>query len=183
MKRIVIGIDPGTGASSPTGFVAFDPDNMELLHAEKLTSTSKSADRRLQEIAEQARELMSVIDPEVEVFVFVESFFIRGRGNQVLQQIIGALKAAAPKRAYVADVANTTMKKQIAGHGRAEKHEIGLNLLGYCAPRNDDSRTTIQIWIDRGEWDLTDAFGIGLTGWLALGEEKQQQKNKSKKKR
>lgn len=189
MKRIVIGIDPGTGASSPTGFVAFDPESFEILHAEALTSKNKDGGTRLREIAAQASEIMDAIDPDLEVYVFIESFFIRGRGNQILQQVIGALKAASPARALVADVPNTTMKRVIGLHGKAEKQEIAKNLMSIAAYQNSASaHDQIGYWMLNDMWDMTDALAIGLCGWIehkrkgqALGEIKRQTTKKKKR--
>jgi Holliday junction resolvasome RuvABC endonuclease subunit len=164
---IVTGIDPGGGSSSPTALVAFDPVGLSIFASEKLGS------RSLHAFTKGVEEFQNFAPGDL---VFIESFFIRGRGNQRLQQVIGALKAGVPDSVPIADVANTTMKKIVGGHGAAEKDTVAFGLLGYFA-QNRESATLIADWIAAKEWDLTDALGIAVAGWHLHKLHKMEQAN------
>jgi Holliday junction resolvasome RuvABC endonuclease subunit len=168
---VIVGIDPGGGSSSPTGLVKFDSNTLEIKLCEKIVKHTLHA------FTNEVACCMAATD-----MVFIESFFINGRGNNRLQQVIGALKAGVPDKIDVLeDVPNTTMKKVVGGHGRAEKDVVAAGLLGYFAT-NRESCALIQEWIDNKEWDLTDALAIGVAGWhLKKMAEQEAQNGKAKK--
>jgi Holliday junction resolvasome RuvABC endonuclease subunit len=166
VKRIVVGLDPGTGVSSPTGFAAFDPDSRDLLYHSNLVSKHKPLSTRIKDIAEQVADGLATIDPDVEVFVFTETFMMRGKSGQNLQRLIGALTAAVPYQYQpVGEVYNTTVKKVVAGHGAADKSQVAAGVYAWGS-ENAETKLQLDALIARGEWDVLDAFAIGLAGWL-----------------
>jgi hypothetical protein len=146
----VTGIDPG----NTTAIVTFDPDTLQIINAELHSGLTLHGYTKLVEehIAGHPAD------------VYIESFFIQGRGNQRIQQVIGALKAGVIDQNSVEDVANTTVKKTMGRHGRAEKHEVANGCVGYFL-ENPESVRTIEEWIKLEYWDLTDALAIGVTGY------------------
>lgn len=165
MKRIVCALDPGTGASSPTGFVAFDPDSRELLHAQNVTSSHKRFEHRIKDIAEQVSDGLSAIDPELEVFVYIESFVMRGKAGEMLARLTGALMSAIPYEHNVGLVYNTTVKKRVGGSGRADKKEVAKGVYLWAA-QNPATKKAVGELIEAGEMDVLDAFAIGIAGWM-----------------
>ncbi len=154
MKRLVVGLDPGTGKSSPTGFACFDPDSREIVHTEEVTSKAPEYKDRYREIASRVRELLECIDPELDVLVACESFVMRGKGGEILARLTGALMAAVPAHHRFTFVANTTVKKAIAGHGHAEKSEVAEGVKVFFKLKE------LKVG------DISDALAIGITGHL-----------------
>lgn len=166
MQQIVVGIDPGTGVTSPTGFVAFDPLSRELLYHANIRSSYKELSPRIKDIAEQVTNGLLSIDPEVEVVVFTETFVMRGKAGQNLQRLIGALTAAVPyKYQPIGEVYNTTVKRVVGGTGKADKVQVAAGVYAWGS-ENVDTKQQLDTLIADGEWDKLDAFAIGLAGWL-----------------
>jgi len=157
--RITIGIDPGSGSSSPTAVGAIMLEPLRFVHVEDFWPKSKSQNARLRELNEFATVLLGSIDPDAELTVVVESFCIRGRGNQILQQVIGALKAAVPAHAQLIDVPNTTVKRLIGGSGKADKQAVAAGV----AKR-------LNIDVSELSPDQTDALAIALAA-MELADE------------
>ena len=168
MRRLIVGLDPGSGSSSPTGVAVADPDTRSLLFASNIWSNAKEQSKRLYHFHEQVSDILGAIDPDLEVYVFVESFFIRGKGNTVLQQVIGALKAAVPERAYLADVPNTTVKRLVGGTGKADKAQVAAGVYKWAA-MNEEAALAVHDLIAQKEFDVLDAFAIAIAGWEQHG--------------
>jgi Holliday junction resolvasome RuvABC endonuclease subunit len=166
MRNIVIGLDPGTGISSPTGFAAFDPDAQVLLHAQEVWTSKQEFSERIKEIADQVEELLFAIDPDVNVTVYVESFVMRGKGGEMLARLTGALMASVPDHCQpVATIQNTTVKKIVGGHGRADKAEVANGVHTYFQA-DAESRERVQAYINAKLFDVLDALAIGIAGHL-----------------
>jgi Holliday junction resolvasome RuvABC endonuclease subunit len=151
----VCGIDPGGGSSSPTAIVSFDPLTLGIWSSDVIERGS------LHTFTKETERHLAYSGPGD--LVFIESFFINVAAEiNRLQQVIGALKAGVPDHCELADVANTTMKKVVGGHGRAEKDVVATGLLALFA-ENPESVRTIQEWIDSKKWDLTDALAIAVS--------------------
>lgn len=163
--RLVVGLDPGTGKTSPTGFAAFDPETRALIHTERITSEAEEYRDRYREIAGRIGELLEVIDPDMDVLVVCESFVLRGKGGEILARLTGAFMAAVPARQRFAFVQNTTVKKIVGGHGRADKHEVALGVFAWLSG-NDETSEQVRHLINNAEWDVLDAIAIGIAGYL-----------------
>lgn len=163
-KLIVCGLDPGSGTSSPTGFALFNADTRDILNLSAIASLHKAHGKRLYDLHEHTATLLMAVDPiSYTLAVYVESFYIKGRGNQILQQVIGALKAAVPTYAELEDVANTTVKRLVAGTGSAGKDQVAFGVYQWFQG-NDGSAEQIVNLIEQKNWDLTDALAIGIAG-------------------
>ena len=153
---LVVGIDPASGASSPVGIAIFEPTERIILYTEEIQPKRRLVEHRLREINHRLAELLESIDPEAEVLAFIESTYIKGRGNQVFQQAVGAIKAAIPFECSLEEVPNTTVKKIAGGSGKADKTVLA---------------NAMAIWFNNEEirnmsFDVTDALAIGVSGWL-----------------
>jgi Holliday junction resolvasome RuvABC endonuclease subunit len=162
VKRLVVGIDPATKV---VGFAAFDPDTREILHTQLITSSHKDASRRIKEIAEDVYSLLLGLDPELEVSVYTENTVMRGAGGATFQRGIGAIHAAIPYSFSIGEVQNSTVKKVVGGHGRAEKDVVAAGA-GLFFPAGSASRLKVVDLIAAELWDITDALAIGITGFL-----------------
>lgn len=158
---IVAGIDPGTGSSSPTGFVVFNSDTLTVIKALNI-SPSKKKDEVYKRIRDIKRDIAHEFDNYNPELCCIEDFVMRGKGGETLQQLIGAFMSEVPQELEF--VQNTVVKKIISGRGDADKLEVAQGLL--CAVKaNKETRALVERWIDDQEWDLIDAFAIGISGY------------------
>lgn len=159
MKRIVVGIDP---SSNSAGFAAIDIDARELLHAETIVANSKAAPReRIRFIADAIGLLLESIDPDADVCVFSENTVMRGAGGATFQRCIGAIQSRVPMRMTFMDIQNTTVKKLVGGHGKADKVEVAYGARSWLSQQHQ-----LDHLITTGQFDVTDAVAIGIAGLL-----------------
>lgn len=166
MKRLVIGIDPGTGRSSPTGFAAFDPDSRELVYETTFTSTHDDNKRRIKDIADQVEECLIALDPDLEVTVVTETFVMQGKTGMLLQRLIGAIHASVPYRHALLEVFNTSVKRIVGGSGKADKAALAASVQQWMSSE-DPTHARIKAHIRAQNWDITDAIAIGIAGYTA----------------
>jgi Holliday junction resolvasome RuvABC endonuclease subunit len=164
--KLIIGVDPGSGASSPTGLVVFDPQTLDVLFADNITASKRDLHHRIQIISNQLTDIITILEAEYgkrPITFCVESFVMRGKGGESLQRLIGSFLGRLPARYEVRHVQNTKVKKALAGHGHAEKDEVAAGVLDYFKS-NKSSYEAVNRLIKAGEWDILDAFAIGITG-------------------
>ena len=162
---IIVGVDPGTGISSPTGMVIFNPNSCDIIFAEELSSTSKTTEHKVKDICGAFEAILMIeLDKYVnrgwKVVVVFENFVMRGKGGQVLQRLIGALVSRVPKDFEVIHVYNTTVKKQVGGTGRADKEQVADGVIHYFRDHDESWRSLRSLKTNR-KFDLLDAFAIG----------------------
>lgn len=167
-KRVLVcGLDPGTGVSSPTGFALFDPETKEILALHNIAPPKdvKHFPHRIRFIAEEAEELMLAVNPHAtQMYTYYETFVMRGKAGEMLARLTGALMAIIPWHSESDGVANTTVKKLVAGHGRAEKVEVAQAVLVYFST-NEASKQLVLQAMKKAEWDKLDALAIGIAGY------------------
>lgn len=165
---LIVGVDPSSGSSSPVGLSIFDPQTMDILEAVNLHTKHKKLEHRIKDLADQLETVFKVIEkdaPEYKVIVAIETFVMAGKSGQILQNAIGAFLSRVPYHFQVELIQNTTMKKVIGGTGSAEKKTIGRGLEAFFED-NIDSFKLIKQLTDRGEVDIIDSIGLGVTAWL-----------------
>ncbi len=167
MNRLVVGIDPGTGKASPTGFACFDPDSKEIIHTEEITSKQPEYRDRYREIAGRVHELLEFIDPDLDVLVVCESFVMRGKGGEILARLTGAIMAMVPERQRFALAHNTTVKKVVGGHGHADKEQVFRGVLAWFGA---EMFRAMGCPDEGPSADISDALAIGITGHLNDGK-------------
>lgn len=161
----MIGIDPGTGSSSPTGIAIFDPQTLEIIYTTNLFTKHKILQHRLKDITSQLVEVFNQVPAPFTVCI--EQFVMRGKGGETLQRLIGAFMSQVPYSCELIHCQNTTVKAKIGGHGQADKVTVGRGLEAFFTP-NKDSVKLIKELTDKGEVDIIDALAIGATGWIKL---------------
>lgn len=162
MKFKLVGIDPGTGVSSPTGIAIFDTDgNIEFTGT--IACNYKDANKRLRYIADQLKHLTN--DYKEIDLVCIETFVMRGKGGQTLQRMIGAAIATVKHETPIQEVFNTTVKRIVGLTGKAGKFEVGNGVLNWFLTKNEKSSNSIVELIADEQWDILDAFAIGISGY------------------
>lgn len=173
-RTLVIGVDPGTGASSPTGISVFDPATGEIYFLYTYGSSHRKLEHRIKEISDEIQDLFSLIsgDPDVEkVYVCVEQFVIRGKGGESLQRLIGSIMGRVPMAWDIVHVQNTKVKLALAGHGHADKASVAVGVKDYFSfltKSSPNSLNMIEELVKADEWDILDSLAIGVTGWMIV---------------
>jgi Holliday junction resolvasome RuvABC endonuclease subunit len=162
---IIVALDPGTGASSPTGFVYFDAVTKEVIGHGTFTSSYAEADKRIREISEQFDNALDVVllvtgDP----LVCIETTVMMGKGGQTYQKLVGAFVSRIPYNVTIRHVFNTTVKKLVGGSGHAKKDAVAEGVLHWFRD-NKEARELIRELIQMEQWDILDAFAIGIAGY------------------
>lgn len=160
---MIIGIDPGTGITSPTGIAIFRSNG----YIEKLATISSTKRENLDRLRDVAAGIKREV-PNRNALLVIETFIMQGKGGQTLQRLIGAVIAAAPEKVKVADVFNTTVKRIVAGNGAAEKIQVAQGVLKWFKTRKDVKRTSVETvtkLISLKQWDILDALAIGIAGY------------------
>jgi Holliday junction resolvasome RuvABC endonuclease subunit len=162
----VVGIDPGTGVSSPTGLVIFDSESGEIEKYKTIRpkAGAKDANARLRQVTEQIQKEASAY--EDVGLICIETFVMRGIGGQTLQRMIGAAIATSPERVPLQEVYNTTVKRIVGGSGKADKRDVAYGVLDWFTAKNDSSAEGIKRLIYEERFDELDAFAIGIAGFL-----------------
>lgn len=175
----MVGIDPGSGASSPTGFSAFYSDTLELLYAANITTNKRELRHRIKQISDTLEGTIKDIqesNPDHRIVCFVEQFVMRGKGGETLQRLIGSFMGRIPYNIELFHVQNTTVKAVLAGHGHADKVAVGRAVETFFLT-NPASSGLIRSLTNAGEADIIDSIAIGVAGWL--NESKKFQTKKS----
>ena len=168
-KRYIIGIDPGTGSTSPCGFALYDSKEDKILATYGVWPTSGKAPKdmavreRIFRISEKIKDLVeSVVDSYGvdQVGLSIEAFLIRGKGGETLMRLKGAILAKVPLTLEVIEIQNSTMKKRAGGHGGADKKEIADHLSFTLDASNRDILTALT---NLGKWDEIDAVGLAVS--------------------
>ena len=171
--RLIIGIDPGTGISSPTGFAILNPDEKVAIDVVQFTSQNKKHEHRLKEIAEEVGEAFRRIDeafPQAEVTVYYETFVMRGKAGENLARLTGAITSRIPNRFASRGIFNTTVKKLVGGHGHADKDVVAIAALNWLYGKGAALNAAYEMYSP----DEKDAIAIAIAGYLRDQEERQQ---------
>jgi Holliday junction resolvasome RuvABC endonuclease subunit len=159
--KLVVGIDPSSGSTSPVGFAVFIPETREVVYTEAIHVKKNEFRLRIKEISARISELMLSIDPDAEVTVYIEKFVMAGKPGEMLARASGAIIAALPANVNFDEVQNTTVKKIVGSNGRADKLAVAKGVHTWFG-----SQPLIEDAIQKEQWDILDALAIGLTGWL-----------------
>lgn len=160
---LVVGIDP---ASNTVGLSVFDPESKELFIFEQIVAP-KSSDvhKRIVYLHDQVSAKLMIVDLEEASYAFVESTVMRGRSGQILANATGALIAAIPYWCEYSAIQNSTVKKLVAGNGKAEKTEVARGVLAW-AQGNAETVEKVRAAIQAGHFDALDSLAIGIAGYM-----------------
>jgi len=160
MSRYLIAIDPSTKAVGYAIYLQYRENT--LVAAGNCSSSKRDRVARTIEITEKFKDVLNYHNPEVAVF---EDPMLRGKANSSMQRIIGALELTlfnagiAPDNLYYYNPG--TVKKQVAGDGRADKFEVALSSGDLL--KTDKEKELLAKLIDEEDFDGCDAVAVGLT--------------------
>lgn len=158
-----MGIDPGTGSSSPAAIALYNAYSNEVLSIRAFWPDDRKAEpiKRIKTIATQVDNIIkNLVRRENSILtdctVACEDFVMRGKGGATLQMFRGAILTLFPLDTRIVTVQNTGMKRLVTGTGKADKKQIGEALLNNI-PKNAE---LIKMLIEAEGWDELDAIGI-----------------------
>lgn len=157
----IMAVDPG----STTGLVVFDTETKEIDMVELHVAVHKDYDRKIKYLADALTDCISEYATGELSLICFETFVMQGVGGKQLQKLIGAYISRVPESVEIRHVFNTTVKKIVGGIGSADKEKVADGVLKYFSS-NKESKEEIQKRIYDEEWDITDAFAIGIAGAL-----------------
>ncbi|MBX4206015.1 crossover junction endodeoxyribonuclease RuvC [Candidatus Microgenomates bacterium] len=132
---LVLGIDPGT-ATTGFGVIELNHDGLKVIDW-GLIETSKDtlAHKRLAKIYEELSELIDKVKPDV--FVIEKVFFANNAKTAIsVGQAIGVmLLSAAYADVQVVEYSPMTIKKVLAGNGRADKKLMQQSVRKYLGAK------------------------------------------------
>lgn len=179
---VVIGIDPGTGLSSPTGLVIYNDESEVIIWFGSIGTEWKKqpTNKRIQLISKKVEEIIGVVVGfDTESLICIENFVMRGKGGETLQMLIGAIISRMPPGSTIMQPYNTTVKKVVGGTGKAEKPQVAEGVLAYFKD-SPSSVIAIKELISTNQWDILDALAIGITGTQQYEENPNGTKTKPK---
>ena len=173
---IVVGLDPGLGVKSPTGFVAFDMSDYSILLYKNLW-TQKSFKQLHFKLADLSNKLYEELEtlsrlqaPGERALFATEYFVMKGKGGQSLQRLVGAYYSVLPSYYDVIEVQNTGVKQVIGGTGKGDKRAVAEGVHSWLLGKNKESAKIVWNLINEESWDILDAMAIGITGYLKAGK-------------
>jgi Holliday junction resolvasome RuvABC endonuclease subunit len=172
-QQLIVGLDPGTGISSPTGFCCFDPITLDIYYAGNIGTKRKALQHRIKEISDIVENTLIDVQarfPEANITVAIESFVMRGKGGETLQRLIGSFLGRLPYHFNLIHVQNSTVKLIVGGHGRSSKEQVAAGLLTIFGA-NSSSLKQIEQLTSASAWDILDALAIGAAAWNVIQSE------------
>ncbi len=165
--NLVIGIDPGSGVSSPTGFSVFNPETKEILYQGNIGTRYKLLQHRIKDISDVLEAaIKDVTDnyPKHNILVCIEYFVMMGKGGEVLNRLIGSFMGRLPYNVELLHVQNSTVKLKMAGHGHADKSLVAAGVASWFLSNDKSCKQIIGLTL-ANEYDILDSLAIGVTGW------------------
>jgi Holliday junction resolvasome RuvABC endonuclease subunit len=174
---LVVGVDPGSGVSSPTGLCAIDTNAKDILFVRNVSTKRIRLHHRLRDISTHLEGFLKTLDGapvakdcDGPVLFSIESFVMRGKAGETLQRLIGAFLSRVPFEWGVVEVPNTRLKKIIGGHGSADKREVAHGVYVWFSG-NSQSQATVERLIRDQEWDQTDALALAIAAFETEGKQ------------
>lgn len=165
---IIVGIDPGSGKSSPTGIAIIDAEERRILFTTNLNpakENKKQVQKTLKDLSDKLRQVFDKVKTNKKRIAAIETFVMQGRGGQTLHELRGALMSAIPYEVDLHVIYNTTIKRLVGKNGGATKQEVALGVADFFKDSIKDSQK-IQEFIEEKEWDILDALAIAISGYL-----------------
>ena len=160
---IIVGIDPATGVSSPTGVAVIHGPTKTILGTFALHAKQKKLEHRIKSLSERVEAIVLSFLEVSPVEVHIEYFILRGKGGEMLQRLVGSFLGRMPVEVNIGSVHNTTLKKVIAGHGHASKVEVAEGVLRFFKG-HPVSEAHVRRLILLKNWDELDALAIAIVG-------------------
>lgn len=165
----IIGIDPSSGAKSAVGACIIKPSTREIIDVnETICPKYMSVEQRIKLINKDLKNFLYPRYTKGNILIAIEFTVMAGKGGESLNRAIGAIIAATPidqDGAVYRNVQNTTVKKLVAGTGKAEKEDVAYGLLNFFSS-NKDACNIINNLTVLGKYDILDAIAIAVTGYI-----------------
>lgn len=153
----ILAIDPG---SIKCGFARFSKDGKLLDCGHSVASAKNRWERQLQILTPMEHNLRTA------EIVISEEPMMQGKAAQAMHKFLGAMEFA--RKAEIEWVHPMTVRKAIAGSGKADKIEMAL-AAGAMMELESDQDLIAEL-IAKEEFDVTDAIAVGLYWFLKQKE-------------
>jgi len=161
-KTKILAIDPGTKEIG----VAFLDGEKLIYHGVKAIPEDKSPNERLKEGREIIIRLINDFKPDI--LVVEKSFFANNRTASLLHAFINEIRAIGNKKGLkVVNYATSTVRKYIAGNGRASKKELSKVIVSKY-PNLKVYLSQDRAWKELYHQNMFDAVGLGLMALSAM---------------
>jgi Holliday junction resolvasome RuvABC endonuclease subunit len=152
----ILAIDPGTRYMG----VAFLDGDKLIYHGVKVISSDKSPNERLKEGKKIILRLINDFKPDI--LVVEKSFFANNRTASLLHTFINEIRAIGNKKGLkVVSYATSTVRKTIAGNGRASKKEMSKVIVSKY-PTLKVYMSQDRAWKELYHQNMFDAIALGL---------------------
>jgi Holliday junction resolvasome RuvABC endonuclease subunit len=164
----ILGVDPGTGASSPTGLAAINPRAFQIYWTKEVTTEQDSCEHhKLYDLSAQVKFEIEKLEQDEDFVVACETFVLKGKSGQLLHRLIGAYICQVEPNNHVEYIFNTTMKKLVSGSGSGDKVDIALGCQYYFRS-NPTAVSYLSALIKDQRYDRTDAIGLAIGAFIQL---------------
>jgi crossover junction endodeoxyribonuclease RuvC len=161
-KPKILAIDPGTREMG----VAFLEGEKLIYHGVKAIPTDKSPNEKLKEGREIIIRLINDFKPDI--LVVEKSFFANNRTASLLHAFINEIRAIGSKKGLkVMSYATSTVRKSIAGNGRASKKELSKVIVSKY-PTLKVYISQDRAWKELYHQNMFDAIALGLMALSAI---------------
>jgi Holliday junction resolvasome RuvABC endonuclease subunit len=152
----ILAIDPGT---REMGVAFLDGDKL-IYHGVKVIPNEKSPTERLKEGKEIILRLINDFKPDI--LVVEKSFFANNRTASLLHTFINEIRTIGNKKGLkVVSYATSTVRKSIAGNGRASKKELSKVIVSKY-PTLKVYMSQDRAWKELYHQNMFDAIALGL---------------------
>ena len=161
-KPKILAIDPGIRELG----VAFLDGEKLIYHGVKVIPNEKSPTERLREGRETILRLINDFKPDI--LVVEKSFFANNRTASLLHAFINEIRAIGRKKGVkVLSYATSTVRKSIAGNGRASKKELSKVIVSKY-PNLKVYMSQDRAWKELYHQNMFDAIALGLMALSAI---------------
>jgi crossover junction endodeoxyribonuclease RuvC len=161
-KVKILAIDPGTKYIG----VAFLEGIKLIYHGVKVIPNEKFPKEKLKEGREIILRLIRDYRPDV--LVVERSFFANNRTASLLHVFINEIRAIGKKKGVkVISYAPSTVRKRIAGNGRASKEELSVIIVSKY-PELKVYLSQDRAWKNQHHQNMFDAIALGLMELTAI---------------
>jgi Holliday junction resolvasome RuvABC endonuclease subunit len=158
----ILAIDPGTKYMG----VAFLDGEKLIYQGVKVIPTDKSPNEKLKEGKEIILRLINDFKPDI--LVVEKSFFANNRTASLLHVFINEIRAIGNKKGLkVVSYATSTVRKSIAGNGRASKKELSKVIVSKY-PNLRVYMSQDRAWKELYHQNMFDAIALGLMALSAI---------------
>jgi len=155
-KKRILAIDPGTRRIG----VALLENGKILYHGVKVTKKQKTPAATLDEARKVILRLITDLKPRI--LICEKAFFSKNRNASLLRVLVDEMKAIARRKGiHFQSFAPSTVKKHIAGNGRASKMEVAKVVVSKY-PELKVFLTQDRAWKEKFHQNMFDAVALGM---------------------